>query len=165
MSILCFFIQTRNFVQQYSVVRRQFCWQKCCEKCGSSEYLSFAPKGWWIFLQVSISSTLYAQIFRTNVFSAAFLRTYVRTYIEKSCRIDDIRRKNSYVKCWWNWWLVSISSTFYGRVFCKKFWCQKLQSCVLDLKLEKKLPKRLSYEKRWWNWPLGFLPKSHKADL
>ncbi len=37
--------------------------------------------------QVSISSTLYARIFRANVFSAAF---YVHTYVEKSCRIDDV---------------------------------------------------------------------------
>jgi hypothetical protein len=54
-------------------------------------------------VQVSISSTLYAQIFCTNVFSAAFLRTYVRTYVEKSCQKDDVRTKNSNVKCWWNW--------------------------------------------------------------
>jgi len=57
-------------------------------------------KCWWNWHQVSISSTLYARIFRTNVFLAAF---YVHTYVEKSCRKDNVRTKNSYVKCWWNW--------------------------------------------------------------
>ncbi len=28
---------------------------------------------------------------------------YVHTYVEKSFRIDDVRTKFSYVKCWWNW--------------------------------------------------------------
>jgi len=31
--------------------------------------------------------------------------------------------------------LESISSTFYSCVFCTKFWSQKLQSCVLGLKI------------------------------
>jgi len=33
-----------------------------------------------------------------------------------------------------NWYLESISSTFYSSIFCAKFWHQKLQSCVLGLK-------------------------------
>jgi len=33
--------------------------------------------------------------------------------------------KNALIKCWWNWDQLSISSTFYTRVFCTKFWRQK----------------------------------------
>jgi len=47
-----------------------------------------------LYYQVSISSTLYVQIFRTNdVFSTYMYLT----------RENNIRTKNSYVKCRWNW--------------------------------------------------------------
>ncbi len=49
---------------------------------------------------VSISSTFYVQIFHANIVLAAF-----STFME-SCQ-NDVRTKNSYVKCWWNWRLVT----------------------------------------------------------
>ncbi len=49
--------------------------------------------------QVSISSTFYKQIFRTNIVSAAFSMCM---WLEESCR-NDVGTKNLYVKCWWNW--------------------------------------------------------------
>jgi len=30
---------------------------------------------------------------------------------------DKISAKNAHIKCWWNWHLPSISSTFYVRIF------------------------------------------------
>jgi len=44
----------------------------------------------------------------------------------------------------WGIRLKSISSTFYARVFCMKFWHQKLQSCVLGLKF---FGTKILYEK------------------
>jgi len=54
-------------------------------------------------VHVSISSTFYVQIFCLNVVSAAFfLVTCTLCVCGKSYR-NDIRTKNLYVKCWWNW--------------------------------------------------------------
>jgi len=59
--------------------------------------------------QVWISSTFYVQIFHANV---VFLVTF--------WLCQKIHTKNSYVKQWWNWRQVSISSTFYTCVFVQK---------------------------------------------
>jgi len=42
--------------------------------------------------------------------------------------------KKALLKCWWNCHLESISSKFYARIFCTKFWRPKLQSWLLGLK-------------------------------
>jgi len=39
---------------------------------------------------------------------------------------ESIFSKKLLVKCWWNWLLWSISSTYYACVFCTKFWLQKV---------------------------------------
>ncbi len=54
-------------------------------------------------------------------------------------RKKDVRTKNSYVKLWWNWRLVSISSTFGVQIFSTN---------VFFYVNVKKLPRRRSYEKR-----------------
>jgi len=60
---------------------------------------------------VSMSSTLYARVFRWNVISAAFFLVTCTLRIHgKSCW-NGIRTKNSYVKCWWNWHMVGITIT------------------------------------------------------
>jgi len=45
-----------------------------------------------------------------------------------------LKVKNISLRLWVAEGQESISSTFYERVFCTKFWDQKLQSCVLGLK-------------------------------
>jgi len=49
-------------------------------------------------VQVSISSSFYVRIFRTNVVSAAF-STYMS--LEKKLLKNDFRMKNARVKHWW----------------------------------------------------------------
>ncbi len=57
----------------------------------------------WPIDHVSISSTLYARIFRTNVILAAFFLVTCTLLIHgKSCQ-NSVCTKNSYVKRWWNW--------------------------------------------------------------
>jgi hypothetical protein len=46
-----------------------------------------------LIFQVSISSTLYARVFRMNVVFSSYI---------VSCQ-NDVRTKNSYVERWWNW--------------------------------------------------------------
>jgi len=62
---------------------------------------------------------------------------------------------------------VSISSTFYVHVFRMKFWCQKLQSFVLALRLfgAKKLCTKNACVKHWWNWPLVSILSTFYARL
>ncbi len=50
---------------------------------------------------MSISSTFYVRIFRTNV---VFLLTFWLCW--------KIRTKNAHVKCWWNWHLMSKTFIF-----------------------------------------------------
>jgi len=54
---------------------------------------------------VSISSTLYARVFHTNVVSAAFLVTCTLCVRGKSCESAFVQ-KISTQKCWWNWHLA-----------------------------------------------------------
>ncbi len=52
---------------------------------------------------MSISSTLYARVFRKNVVLAGFFLVTCTLRIHgKSCR-NGIRTKNLYLKRWWNW--------------------------------------------------------------
>jgi len=56
------------------------------------------------------------------------------------------------------WHLTSISSTFYTRVFCTKFWRQKYKSCVLGLNFfGTKILAQNAQVICWWNWHLGFI--------
>jgi len=48
---------------------------------------------------------------------------------------------------------VSISSTFYVRIFCTKLWRKKFQSCVLGLKyFGAKISVQNEHVKCWCNW-------------
>jgi len=68
---------------------------------------------------VSISSTLYARIFHTNIVFSSYI---------VSCR-NDVFMKNSYIERWWNWRQVSILSTFYSHILQKQIpKAQKWQS-------------------------------------
>jgi len=68
-------------------------------------------------VQVSISSTLYVQIFRTNIGFSSYILALIK-----------ICSKNARPQRWWNWQLVSISSTFYASLLCQYFCAKKLQS-------------------------------------
>jgi len=59
----------------------------------------------------------------------------------------------------------SISSTLYARIFRTKFWCQKLQSYLLGLKLgRQKFCTKNVLVKRWWNWHQKWYTKRHRKD-
>jgi len=65
-----------------------------------------------------------------NVFTYEF---FIRTSFRQLFLVtfwlwQKIRTKNEREKCWWNWpQVVSISSTFYARLFCKKVFCTVFQ--------------------------------------
>jgi len=64
---------------------------------------------------LSISSTLYLRVFRTNVVSAAlFLVTCVLRVRGKSCR-NGIRTKNVRIERWWNWYLEWCKECYFRR--------------------------------------------------
>jgi len=76
-----------------------------------------------------------------------------KLYVKKPRK--TICTKMLLVKCWSNWHLPAISSTFYACVFCTKFWCQKLQSwnvtrksCAILFRTKKPCVKC------WSNWHL-----------
>jgi len=81
----------------------------------------------------SISSTFYAQILHTKVFSTAF-STYMQ--LEKICQ-KDVVKKDLCVKCWWNWHPVRKKVFFLnlynyyvtGRSLCN--------DCIINLKIKK----------------------------
>jgi len=66
----------------------------------------------------SIPAVIFINAKRTNVmYKIAFQQLFLLTcYCQK-----DVHMKNALIKCWWNWYLQSISSTFFARVFRTNF--------------------------------------------
>jgi hypothetical protein len=65
-------------------------------------------------------------------------------------------RKNLRVLQWWNWQLVSISSTFYTRNFNTKvlFFAKNVTREMHFCFLVPKFCTKNARVKRWWNWRL-----------
>ncbi len=93
----------------------------------------------------SISSTFYVRHLHQKITQPKFTREMLREAL--------LYKKNSRVKCWWNWHQGSISSTFYEQLLCMQTpKVQKRQSSCqsffhfCDLRTQKLLVEH------WWNW-------------
>ncbi len=76
--------------------------------------------------------------FCNNIFAAKKFKS--KLWLDKSCP-KHFHTKNLRVKCWWNWNLVSISSTLNVQIFCR--FCSFYYVHVT----REKLPKWSLYEK------------------
>ncbi len=88
---------------------------------------------------LSISPTFCKHLFRTKVFYTIFLWLQSENFLAQR-----YWQKKLLIKCWWNWQLYSISSTFHAQIFCKCSFAKKLQSKNVT---RYKLCKTLSYKK------------------
>ncbi len=60
--------------------------------------------------------SILSTFLRTNfLYERRFSSFYYIHATRNSCQ-NDVRTKNLYVTCWWNWHLLSILSTFYANI-------------------------------------------------
>ena len=115
-----------------------------------SQYRAFFPKG----IHLNLIFFLFQKQFSCHFYQHFVSSCYASIFAPKKYKAK-LKLKKSWakyfctskvsIKCWWNWHQVSISSTFFARIFRTKcrFDSFFLVTCTL-----KKLPKRHSYEKR-----------------
>jgi len=90
-----------------------------------------------------------------NLFHAHFL--YESGFCcQNVTREKHFRTKNVLVKGWWNWQLVSISSTFYARFFHSKIHSKP------NSKQRKNFCTKNEHVKCWWKWQLNVKPREGK---
>jgi len=99
--------------------------------------------GWTskIFLRVLQQNICFTLLKTNKVF--ILTKLHFSRPIQRSCAFKE---------------LGSISSTFYVRIFCTKFWCHKLENCVLGLKFwPQKFCTKNACVYCWWNRLLQML--------
>ncbi len=99
------------------------------------------PNTWnfWIFLTNLESCSQFHQHYTRAFFVRIFSQSQIIT--RKSCQ-SNVRTKNLYVKCWWNWHLVIFETSLLRSQYCKyrsqchqhftsSFLCANTQKCLI----------------------------------
>jgi len=68
--------------------------------------------------------------------------------------LKDLWMKNEPITCWWNWHLLSISSTLNVQILCTNLFLYICQSQNVTRKAAEMTFVRKICAKRWWNWHL-----------